>query len=119
MHSIYTTKGLLPESELLRTVGVEDRPNTLVLWIKWHLADELVRQESYPLHKETSDVVHTTRGWLKASALKRTIELTENLDDYAVCVTWRVDHEAVRTDINVVTKSPTVVASSSAAGWGG
>lgn len=114
---VHTTKGLLPISVLARTVGVEDRPDKIVLWVQWWLTEELVRQESYSLPKELADPVYTTHGMVPRATLSRRIELTDNPTDIAVVVKWYLGEELVRTDPNVVLKYPAVFASSAVGGF--
>lgn len=51
---IRTTHGILEESALARTVGFEDRPNEMVVWVEWRLDDELVRRDCHVILKIAS-----------------------------------------------------------------
>lgn len=53
---INTTKGLVDEQTLARTVGFEDRPGEFVVWVEWRLGAELVRRDAHLILKEPSVV---------------------------------------------------------------
>jgi hypothetical protein len=113
-----TTRGEVSEQELDRTVGVEDRPDALALWIEWRLAGELVKRDAFKLHKNTDDVVYTTKGDRPRASLRRSVRFYEEPDNFVVVVEWHLDGELVRTDPNVVLKQPSVVADAIAASIG-
>jgi len=104
-----TTKGEIEETALQRTVGVEDRPDMLVLWMRYLLDAELVRADAFRFPKECGPIVGTIRGPLPIESLSRTIELTETPTDFAVAVVWRYGMDLVRRDAHVVTKQASVV----------
>jgi hypothetical protein len=54
MADIYTTKGMVEETTLDRTVGFEDRPNEFVVWVEWRQGDELVRRDAHLILKRMS-----------------------------------------------------------------
>lgn len=56
MADILTTKGLVDEHQLARTVGFEDRPREFVVWVEWRLGEELVRRDAHLILKEPSIV---------------------------------------------------------------
>ena len=56
MPLINTTKGLVEESTLARTVGFEDRPAEFVIWVEWRIGAELVRRDAHVVLKEPSVV---------------------------------------------------------------
>jgi len=115
---ILTTKGELEESALRRTLGVEDRPEMLAVWVEYRLGDELVRRDAFPLPKEAGPLVYTTRGELPYTDLHRTIELTDTATEIAVAIVWRLAGELVRRDAHVILKEPSVVAEAIAASLG-
>lgn len=110
-----TTRGERDERELVRTLGLEDRPDRLVLWAEYRLGDELVRRDAFPLPTERGPLVFTTKGELPFDTLTRTFELTDGEADITVAVCWRVGGELVRRDAHVVLKHPTVEAAAIAA----
>lgn len=59
---INTTKGLVEEARLARTVGFEDRPREFVVWVEWRLGDELVRRDAHVILKEPSVAADTLVG---------------------------------------------------------
>lgn len=56
MAQINTTRGVLDESTLARTVGFEDRPHEFVVWVEWKLGDEIVRRDAHVILKQVSEV---------------------------------------------------------------
>jgi hypothetical protein len=61
---INTTKGLLEESSLARTVGFEDRPSEFVIWVEWRQGDELVRRDAHVILKTPSVTADALVGGL-------------------------------------------------------
>lgn len=49
MAMISTTKGVIDEALLRRTVGIDDRPNAndVAVWIEWRLDGEIVRRDAW------------------------------------------------------------------------
>ena len=64
MAQINTTKGVVDESTLARTVGFEDRPQEFVIWVEWRLGDELVRRDAHVVLKQPSAVADALVGGL-------------------------------------------------------
>ena len=60
---INTTKGMIEESMLARTVGFEDRPNEFVVWVEWRLGEELVRRDAHVILKK-GEVAQAEAGGL-------------------------------------------------------
>lgn len=119
--TIQTTVGPMDERDLAKTVGVEDRPDCLALWIEWRLKDELVRRDAFRLHKQLNDPVVTTQGLLPVAALQRRVSLTEAANEYVVGVDWVLLDQPdvlVRTDRNVVLKHAVVEAAAVGAAFG-
>ena len=110
-----TTHGEIDDAQLARTVGLEDRPALMAVWVEWRLGDEVVRREAYPLPKELGPLVHTTLGDVPIGDLVRTVELTDAPGDIAVAVTYRINGELVRRDAHVILKQASVVATALAA----
>lgn len=70
---IKTTKGLVEEATLDRTVGFEDRPHEFVVWVEWRLKDgprderglaELVRRDAHVILKQPSAAATAVAGGL-------------------------------------------------------
>jgi hypothetical protein len=132
---ITTTHGALEESTLFRSVIVEDRPTEIVVLVRWQLPTrpapehqpaaqygEIVRNEAYTLPKDTGVrspagvvEVFTIHGLQPASAIARTVELTDTENEIVVAVLWRKDDEVVRRDAHVILKRPSVEAAGIAA----
>jgi hypothetical protein len=116
---INTTKGLLDEAALARTLGVEDRPDRLVVWVEYRSDGELVRRDAFPLPTERGPLVYTTRGDVPFDTLIRTIEVTDGPAEIAVAICWReAGGELVRRDAHVILKHPTAEAAAIAAALG-
>lgn len=62
MAILHTTKGPMEESDLLRTLGFEERPNEFVVWIEWRLGEELVKRSAHVILKEASVVADAIAG---------------------------------------------------------
>ena len=45
MALIFTTKGDMEESLLVKTEGSDENENEIVSWQEWHLGDELVKRD--------------------------------------------------------------------------
>jgi hypothetical protein len=105
-----TTKGLVDESSLQRTLGFEDRPDQYVVWIHWKLDGELVRAEAYPLLKSSGDTLVTSHGELPAASLVRTIELLDLQSEIVVVEVYRLGEEIVKRSPHVILKQASVVA---------
>jgi hypothetical protein len=125
---IATTRGTLAESDLHRTVVLEDRPDHFAVLVRYQLphADgrvglgsdqfgEVVRQDAFRLPKETGPDIFTTLGILPASALERTVELLDRAQEIVVAVVWKHEGELVRRDAHVILKEPTTEAAAVAA----
>lgn len=54
MALINTIHGAVEETELLRTVGFEDRPTEFVIWVEWRQGEELVRRDAHVVLKTPS-----------------------------------------------------------------
>lgn len=115
MATIETTKGPVQQSRLARTLGFEDRPAQLAVWVAWHLDGELVRRDAFPLPKECGPEVYTTLGLQPFASLARTIELHDNENEIAVAIVWRLAGDVVRRDAHVILKQASVVAEAIAA----
>jgi hypothetical protein len=131
MRILNTTRGAIDEAHLERAIGVDDRPDMIVVSVEYRLPDpsrpwlerELVRRDAYPLPKETDDPVITVDGLVPASELKRTVELIDDPEEIVVAVLWRpraVDRadRIVKRSANVILKHPTVEAQAIAAALG-
>jgi hypothetical protein len=64
MPAILTTRGLIDEAELARTVGFEDRPAEFVVWAEWRLGQELVKRDAHVIIKQPSAVAGAVAGGL-------------------------------------------------------
>jgi hypothetical protein len=115
---INTIHGLKDAADLARTLGFEDRPDKLAIWVEWRLEGELVRRDAFPLFKNCEDPVSTAIGPVPRAHLARTIELTDSPTDIAVAVVWRLDGVLVKRDANVIVKEISVEASAVAAALG-
>lgn len=111
MATILTTLGVLDESTLFRTVGVEDRPSILVLWVEWRQEDRfdapLVRRDSFPLPKALGSVIYTSKGNVDRSNLARVVELSEGENEYIVVEIFRLGDKIVKRSPNVILKKGT------------
>ena len=109
----------MSESDLERTLGFEDRPELLVVWIEWRDEGQvLIHREAYPLPKDTTELIQTTQGLTARSLMIRTIELVDVPNEIAVVVVWRLNGEVVRRNAHVILKQASVVATASAASVG-
>lgn len=115
MASINTTKGLVEESALARTLGFEDRPDQIALWVEWRLEGELVRRDAFPLPKEAGPLVFTTEGDRPIGELARVIEIHDRPAEIAVAIVWWLGSTVVRRDAHVILKEPSVAATAVAA----
>jgi len=50
--AIRTTKGMLPESDLERTVIFEDKPKEFSIAVEWRYGGELVRRDAHVVLKD-------------------------------------------------------------------
>ncbi len=119
-NEIVTTRGILPIDQLERIVGLEDRPDKIVLWVEWRTTawdKELVRRDAFPLPTESGAVVYTIHGDLPRRDLLRSLTLAENDNEYCVAVTWFYNGELVRRDAHVILKQSSAVASAIADGF--
>lgn len=114
---IRTTKGVLPLADLAVTVVLEDRPTLLALLVRYEYAGELVRQDAFPLPKQTGDLVPTIEGDLPRASLTRTLELQEGPGERMVAEVFRRpnDPQILHRSVHMILKEPTVVAEAAAA----
>ena len=126
---INTTIGLVDEHELLRTVGLEDRPMQLVVWIEYrtlglprteHRDLPLVRRDVFAANKELSDELLTTEGVIAMADLDRTLELRTLDTDVSVGTVYRRRGQdtIIRRDAWVIALKAPVDASGVAASLG-
>lgn len=105
---IETVNGMVEESTLFRTVGVEDRPSMMALYIEWREEDRynavLVRRDIFPLPKAVGDTVFTTLGDVERTKLRRTIEVSEDDNEFVVVEIFRMGDEIVKRSPNVILK---------------
>ena len=90
MAEIVTTRGVLEEGVLVRTVGFEERPNEFVIWVEWRLP----RQAALPDLPEG------------ASTEQQLVRAKEAVG------------ELVKRDCHVILKQPSAVATALAANIG-
>ena len=68
----------------------------------------IVRRDAFPLPKDIGDTIITTLGQTPASALTKTIELTDGPNEMVVAEVWRVAQEAsgaiVKRNVHVILK---------------
>jgi hypothetical protein len=64
MAAVNTTKGYVEEDTLSRTVGFEDRPDEMVVWVEWRLDGELVRRDAHVILKKLVDAAEAVNGGL-------------------------------------------------------
>lgn len=65
MRMIRTTKGVVEESTLARTVIFQDHPNEFTIAVEYRLGDELVRRDAHIVMKEPSVIADAVAASLK------------------------------------------------------
>lgn len=114
---ILTTKGPLPLADLTRTIVVEDRPDCLVLLVRYEHDGERVRQDAFKHRKQLGVLIATTLGDLPRESLQRLIEFEDNDTETVVAEVFR-DRQTgavLHRSVHVVLKQSSVIADAVAA----
>ena len=56
MAEIFTTKGMIEESLLVKTEGGHENENEILTWQEWRLNDELVKREAQMILKQGVEI---------------------------------------------------------------
>jgi hypothetical protein len=59
---INTTRGLMPESELDRTVTFEDKPREFVVVVEYRIGDEVVHRSAHLILKDAGVTANVIAG---------------------------------------------------------
>lgn len=110
---INTTRGLMDETTLKRSVELQDRETEFVVIVPWMAVDlfgkELVRQDVYRSPKDPNDLnlkVNTKVGMIHRNKLLREVQLLDEPNNFTVTVEWSLGGELVRRDVHVMIKYP-------------
>jgi hypothetical protein len=106
---INTIDGPIEDSALERTIGVEQRPAELVVWVEWRRGDELLRRDAF------------ARTWADVAPvldLPRVIEVSDSPDAIAAAIIYRDGETLVSRSVWAIAKHPSVTADALAGGIG-
>jgi hypothetical protein len=111
---LLTTQGDTPDPVATCTIGLEDRPDGLVVWIERGSSTQRFRNDA--LAKPTTATILTVHGERPVSSLRRVLELCDGEQDVSVVVAWyAASGEQVRRDVWVIAKRPSVIGAALAA----